>query len=84
MKKFFIVNANQVESLLPKMAEAYGHNQVEARLSLDGTLALMEFDTDNMPNGINAEDGIDEESIHAVLDNSTWTDSPSGQNDVEV
>ncbi len=72
MRKYYIVNSTDVESFKPKMQAAYGHSNVAARPSLDGTLSLMEFNDDDLPQGYNGT-GYTYEEIMVVLAGPDWT-----------
>lgn len=65
MIKYYRVPIADVQNYLPKMAEALGHNNVEARVSVDGLEAIMKFDDQNLPEGF-AGTAYDRESILIV------------------
>lgn len=65
MIKYYRVPIANVETYLPKMAEALGHNNIKPRVSLDGTEAIMKFDDQNLPQGFSGT-GYDRESILIV------------------
>lgn len=69
--KYYIIPQSEVEKLLPKSKQSFGHENVKPGYSLDGTKAIMQFTDELAPQDMH---GYTTEEIKAILRKSEWTE----------
>lgn len=69
--KYYIIPQSEVEKLLPKSKQSFGHENVKPGYSLDGTKAIMQFTDELAPKDMH---GYTTEEIKAILRKSEWTE----------
>ena len=67
--KYYKIPQSEIEGLLPKMKESFGHENITVRMSIDGSQGLTQFTDKLAPLGYI---GHDNETISVIINTSEW------------
>ena len=72
MRKYVIINADEVDSVNFDQVDETSENTI--RYSLDGSLTFVKFDTDTTPSFLEGKTQYTHSEILAILATDEWTD----------